>query len=347
MGSSIKERAMRGWRTQLVLLLPVLVLPLVAGCGQTSVTTLDAEQLSACQVTASDLAFTAPSFTGLPTTAGLGGKSLTIDGSTALYPLFQALAPAFDQANGTKTTVGQGGSVTGLDDVESGKVQVGMSDLFYQNNASSKGYTDLVDHRVAAVTFALAVNGGLKNTVHNLATKQIQAIYSGTVLNWRQLGGPDVPITVIERPPTSGTRASFETYVLGVAPSTPTNAGHALNLTKDSSDLVAHAIAVTPGSIGYVATGYITEPAYSNSIFPICIDAQPPTEASINAGSYRFWNYEHAYTKGAPSPVEQAFLTAVTSATVQQSLVPAKGFLRIDQLSSAATATHPLPAGSE
>ncbi|MGO8951093.1 MAG: substrate-binding domain-containing protein [Ktedonobacterales bacterium] len=332
---------MRGWRIGLIVF--PLILTFSAGCGTTSVSTIDANQLGACQVTASDLMLPAQPASAFPTTAGLSGQTLTMDGSTALFPLFQAAAPAFDQANGTKTSVGQGGSITGLENVEAGKVQIGMSDVFYQDNANTKGYTDLVDHRVAVVAFTLAVSKDLQATVHNLTTRQIQAIFDGTVNNWAQLGGPNEEITLIERPTTSGTRATLEEYVLTRLPQ---GAAKVKQLTTDSSGLVAQAIAATPGSIGYLATGYVTNPSYSSSIFPVCINGHPPTEASINAGTYLFWNYEHAYTKGPPSPAAQAFLTSITSPAVQASLVPAKGFLRIDQLTKAAQATHPLPPGA-
>ncbi len=333
---------MRGWRIGLIFV--PLILAFSAGCGTSTVTTIDADQLGTCQVNTSDLTLPAQPVSAFPTTAGLAGQTLTMDGSTALYPLFQAAAPAFDQANGTKTSVALGGSITGLEDVQAGKVQIGMSDVFYQNNVNTKGYTDLVDHRVAVVAFSLAVNADLRATVHNLTTRQIQSIFDGIVNNWAQLGGPNEEITLIERPATSGTRATLEQYVLTHLPQ---GAAKVQQLTTDSSGLVAQAIAAAPGSIGYLATGYVTNPSYSSSIFPVCIDGYPPTEASIKAGTYRFWNYEHAYTKGPPSPVAQAFISAITSPAEQASLVPAKGFLRIDQLTAAAQATHPLPVGTE
>jgi phosphate transport system substrate-binding protein len=320
------------------------LLLLAAGCSAPVSAVVDGTQLTACQVQESDLTLPAQPASPFPTTGGLVGQTLTIDGPTALYPLFQVAAAAFDYATGTRTAVQQGGSVTGLHDVEAGTVQIGMSDLFFQDTAATSGETDLVDHRVAALAFTLAVSADLQASIHNLTTRQIHAIYNGSVVNWQQLGGANELITVIERPATSGTRATFEHFVLG---SSPAGAINEHLLTKDSSDLVAQSIAATRGSIGYLATSYIINPSYWNSIFPLCIDGQPRTESSINAGAYRFWNYEHAYTKGHPSAVAQAFLSAISSAQVQASLVPAKGFLRIDQLSAAAQATHPLPAGAQ
>jgi ABC-type phosphate transport system substrate-binding protein len=258
----------------LILFLP-LVLVLAAGCGTSSSTVIDNDQLAACQVQASDLTLPAQPVLTFPTTPGLSGQALTIDGSTALYPLFQAAA--FDQANGTHTSVQQGGSLAGLHHVEAGTIQIGMSDVFFQDNATAAADTDLVDHRVATVAFTLAVNGDLRDHIHNLTTRPIQAIFDGTAINWQQLGGPNEYITVEERPASSGTRATLEHFLLGGSPAQPSNE-HLL--TKDSSDLVAQTIAATPGSIGYLATGYVINPSYQNSIFPVCIDGQPPRAAS-------------------------------------------------------------------
>lgn len=321
----------------------------VAACapGAGSSSTVDAASLTACQVTADDLGASGGANTTIPTPTpqpSLSGQTLPIGGSTALLPLFAAAAPLFDAANGTTTSVAAVGSVTGLQLVENGGVQIGLSDIYPQDNATTKSYQDLVDHQVAGVAFTLIVSKDLRETVRNLTTTQVRAIFSGQVTTWRDLGGPNEGITVVERPSSSGTRATFERFVLG-GPQ-PSSAPNALVTTSDTTAALVSAVSSAPGSIGYAATGFVLDSQFRNSIFPVCLDGYAATLENINSGSYRFWNYEHAYTKGTPSAASQAMLDYVQSTTFQSNVLLAKGFFRLDQLSDAAKAAHPQPAGA-
>jgi len=168
------------------------------------------------------------------------------------------------------------------------------------------------------VAFTLVVSKDISDKVTNLSTKQIVDIYTGAVTNWAELGGPNESITVVNRPLASGTRATFKKYVLGGAAE---NAG--MTLQQDTTGAVATAIDSGRGAIGYAATA-----------------------ANMDSGKYRFWSFEHAYTKGAPArnSVEQAFLDYVVRPEVQKTLLPALGYLQVSELTKAALATHPAPA---
>jgi phosphate transport system substrate-binding protein len=321
---------------------------LTAACGSASTSSSTSgapSTLTACHVTSSDLTVPASGTTPAapPVDATIKGMSLKGDGSSALQPLAAAAASAFDAAEGTSTSISAGGSGQGLSDVEKGNVQIGDSDIFYQDKSSTTGYTDLVDHRVAVVAFALVESSDLSTVVENLTSAQIANIYNGTYTNWNQVGGPNEAITVVNRPVGSGTRASFEKYVLNGA----TNEVPGNTLTQDSTGALVTIISQTKGAIGYASTGFVLNSQYSGSIFPVCIDGFGPTATNINTGSYKFWNYEHMYTKGAATPYETDLINYIESSAVQTTLLPTQGFLQISSLTSAATATHPLPAGAQ
>lgn len=55
---------------------------------------------------------------------------------------------------------------------------------------------------VALDGIAIAVNPSLN--LPGLTIEQIKSIYSGTITNWNQVGGPDLAIQPFERPPTAG-----------------------------------------------------------------------------------------------------------------------------------------------
>lgn len=87
--------------------------------------------------------------------------------------------------------------------------------------------------------------------ISNLTLNQLREIYQGRVLRWSELGGSDVPITVLTREAGSGTRAEFESQVLGERITTPSAR------IIPTSPMMVSAIASTSGGIGYVSMGYL------------------------------------------------------------------------------------------
>ncbi len=313
----------------------------VGACASSSSTT---NSLTACHVTASALTVPGGSKSRAPM---FPAGTLNIDGSTALAPLFQQAARnvSANSAN-SKVTVNitPNGSGTGLNDVEKGTVQIGMSDVFAQEKATATtSYSDLVDNQVAVVPFTLVVSQDIASQVQNLTMQQIKDIYAGNITNWSQVGGPNEPITVVVRTKTSGTRATFDTFV--VNDPKQANDEPAGAQTADTTGELVTDISNSHGAIGYTGTSFVLDQTQASKSFPICIDGYGATKDNINSGKYKFWNIEHAYTKGAPAPgsVTGAFLQYITSAGFQDADLANLGFLKVNDLSSGAKATHPTP----
>jgi phosphate transport system substrate-binding protein len=252
---------------------------------------------------------------------------ITAAGSTALAPLAQAVAADYQkQCPGATITVNLGGSKTGLSDVEGGNVQIGDSDIFRLPTQ-----TDLVDHQVAVVVFVMVVNPQVTG-VTNLTTAQLQGIYSGTITNWKQVGGPDMKIVVVSRPASSGTRATFQQYILGG----PEKITGPSSLVSDSTGTVATEVKQTAGAIGYITLGS----AQSLSLTPLSIDGNSPTNTSlVESNTYKFWNIEHMYTKGPASGLTQAFIDYMFSSTAKQEEAKL-AFLSTTQMSASALQAH-------
>ncbi|PWT78416.1 MAG: hypothetical protein C5B60_01185 [Chloroflexi bacterium] len=302
--------------------------------------------LTACHITTGDFSISGGGKSSAP---ALPAGTLSVDGSTALAPLFQQAAGnvSANSANSNKVSINitPNGSGTGLNDVENGAVQIGMSDVFAQEKATATTtYSNLVDNEVAVVPFTLVVSQDISSEVGNLTSQQIKDIYAGKITNWSQVGGPNEPITVIVRTKTSGTRATFDKFV--VNDTKQVNDEPAGAQTADTTGELVTDISNSSGAIGYTGTSFVLNHAQSGKIFPVCIDGFGATKDNINSGKYTFWNIEHAYTKGTPAggSLTDAFLQYINSPAFQNEDLASLGFLKVSELSSQARATHPAPS---
>ena len=246
------------------------------------------------------------------------GQSVTAVGSSALQPLIEALAEQYSaQHSGQFINVQGGGSGTGLSQIQEGAVQMGNSDLFAEEKAGIKA-AKLVDHKVAVVGITPVTNK--KIGVKNLSLTQLAKIFSGEITNWQQVGGPDQEVVLVNRAQGSGTRSTFEQWVMGNRKTKPAQ-------EQDSTGMVRSIVANTPGAISYLAFSYV-----DNTVATLKLDGVAPDDQNVMNNTWPIWSYEHVYTKGQPTGLTKEFLAYVLSDKIQNKQVSKMGYIPVAQM---------------
>ncbi|KPL58574.1 phosphate ABC transporter substrate-binding protein [Rossellomorea vietnamensis] len=240
--------------------------------------------------------------------------SIVVSGSSAMQPLVAAAAEEFMAENpDADIQVNAGGSGTGLSQVSEGSVQIGNSDVFAEEKEGIPA-DELVDHKVAVVGMTAAVNPDVG--IEDISKEDLKKVFTGEIKNWKELGGKDQKITLVNRPDSSGTRATFVKY--GLDGETP-----AEGITEDSSNTVKKIISETDGAIGYLAFSYFTD----DSVTPLAVDGVKATDENVQKGDFPIWAYEHSYTKGEPDGLAKTFLDYMMSEDVQNGLLKDQGYI--------------------
>ncbi len=176
------------------------------------------------------------------------------------------------------------------------------------DQAQTRG-VQLNDYVIGSYSVAVVVNAG--NPVGNLTTNQVRDIFTGTIQNWKEVGGPDAPIHLYIRDPISGTYLGFKElamenkpYALG--PKTATN------YTE-----IVKAVSQDANGIGYSSI----EQVATDGVKGVSIGGVAPTIASVNQGKYPYNRVLRFYTnKTKEAPTAHDFVQFVLSARGQDVL---------------------------
>jgi phosphate transport system substrate-binding protein len=265
----------------------------------------------------------AASATGALQAAPTQTGTVQVSGSSALQPLVNTAKDQFETSHkGASVEVSAGGSKKGLADVAAGAVQIGDSDIFAPADLKAK----LVDHKVAVIGFAAMANKGPYNEkITGIGLAEMAKIFSGEAKNWKEVGGGNVPIVVINRAPGSGTRSVFGDVVLG-------GDKFVESQTEDNSGALVAKLKQTKGAISYLAMSF-ADPELQTFAIKGDAGVVDASAANITAGNYPIWSYEHMYTNGEAVGIAKDFIDYILSPAFQETVLPTvKGFIPVTQM---------------
>jgi phosphate transport system substrate-binding protein len=244
---------------------------------------------------------------------------LIVSGSTTILPIAEQAGEAFKESNpGVAVLVSGLGSSAGIEAVTAGTSDIGTSSRDLKPEEGSLG---LVDTPVAYDGIAVIVSPS--NPVNDLTTQQLQAIFAGKITNWREVGGEDRNIDLVNRDEASGTREAFKKIVMKDVPFDPRAA--VLPGTGQVRDVVARA----PGAIGYISLGFV-EPRFTDvRVKALAVDGVTPSEETVANMQYPIGRTLHFFTKGQPTGIAKAYIDFVLSDAIQKGVVVEAGFIPV------------------
>lgn len=232
-------------------------------------------------------------------------EEIVITGSSTVAPVVSEAARQYESMTpGLRIDVQTGGSSRGIADVRKGLAHLGMASRRLKGDES-----DLSVRTIAIDGVGVIVHR--ENPIQDLSKDQLVGIYRKEISNWKELGGHDAPIIVVNK---AEGRATLEVF-LGYT---------GLDSADVKADVIAgenqHAIksvAGNPDAIGYVSIGAAA--AESDAGIPVKLIACDGIEAStenVSNGTFPIVRPLNMVTKGAPSTAAHQFLEYLGSPAI-------------------------------
>jgi len=242
-------------------------------------------------------------------------NKLVITGSSTVAPLVLEIAKRFEKRNpGVRIDVQSGGSSRGIADARSGMAQIGMV-----SRQLKPDERDLFPATVAMDGVGIIVHRS--NPLKALTDKQIIAIYTGQVHNWREVGGPDRAITVVNKAEGRSTLELFLHY-LGLK-----NSQIKAQVVIGDNQQGIKTVAGNPGAIGYVSIGAAEfEERQGTSIRLLPLGKVEATVSNVRDGHFPLSRPLNLVTRGKATGLARRFIDFACASDVHD-LVTAQFFV--------------------
>lgn len=122
------------------------------------------------------------------------------------------------------------------------------------------------------------------NPVESLTRDQLRGIYAGTITNWAQVGGEDIPILPYQRHQNSDIQAALQRF-MGEVPLAQAPTEERRYLSGDGGEYLAD-YRNSPGAIGFTFSAYAPQLLEEYHIKLLAVDGVHPSQETIGQGRY-------------------------------------------------------------
>lgn len=244
---------------------------------------------------------------------------LKIKGSDTMLFLTSTLAKEFmKQYPGISVYVEGGGTKTGIDALAKGQIDICTAS---RNLKSEEVQALAQEFRSVGVTTliakdALSIFLNPKNPVKKLKLDEVRNIFTCKITNWKDVGGVEKPIRVLNRSSKSGTFLYFKEHVL-------LSDDYCDDLeTISTTEEIIKIVSQDESAIGYGGIGY------TEGVFHAAINEVQPTEQNVRNETYPISRYLLFITLDIPEGSIKKFIDWVMSPD-GQNIIRKTGFIPI------------------
>jgi phosphate transport system substrate-binding protein len=270
------------------------------------------------------LASCAPSSTptsispAIEATASQEQQLVKLAGSSSTVKLLTVLAKAHEVENPTVkiefASAGQSeGAITSL---KNNVVDIAGS----SSNLKPEDDNGKIQYRKVAQDLLVVATHNSVQGITNLSTAQLRAIYKGEITNWKELGGPDAAIVLLDRPEDESAKKLLRQYYLEKDQTTD----QAIILSKEGE--LIDTLKSTPYAIGTFsrATSLIDQLPVNH----LSLNNIAPTAENLANGKYPMVRSIGIVWQKTPTPTTQKFVDFIFSPAGTQ-LLQEQGFIPI------------------
>jgi phosphate transport system substrate-binding protein len=244
-------------------------------------------------------------------------EKLVLTGSSTVAPLAAEIGKRFESLHSNvRVDVQTGGSSRGVSDARAGLADIGMA-----SRALKDDEKDLVGFTVALDGISVILNKA--NPVQSLNKQQIVDIYAGKVINWKDVGGNDAPITVVNKAEGRSTLELFLHY-FGLK-----NTDVKPHVVIGDNQQGIKTVVGNPDAIGYVSVGTAEyEAGQGAAIKLLPLEGIAASVENVRNRSFPLSRPLNLVTRAEPAGLAKAFIEFASSTQVND-LIEAQYFVPV------------------